>query len=1153
MAVAKMVEGTGLSFAVLGPLEVTRSGERLPLGGHQQRAVLALLLAGSDTVVSVGRLGDALWGQETPRGFVTTIQTYVFHLREVLEPDRRHGAPGRVLVTEPGGYRLDTSGSILDSAMFEDSVHAGRDALARHAYDEASAELAGGLRLWRGEGFADVADLGFVAPVVARLEAMRMIAQGLRIEADLALGRHAEVLPELDRLVAEHPLQEQLHEQKMVALYRLDRQSDALAVYREVRRRLRDELGIEPTPHLKQLLQAVLAQDLTLDWQPQTAAESPPKGPRTRRDAMRSPPVTQPTGSHPVPPDPGRSRLAGQVTQRAPRMQVAAAAAAVLLAAGLLTMLITHWAHSGLPAFPANSVGSINGAGLLADSVQVGLSPDGLAFGAGSLWAANRTDGTVSRIDPDTHAVVQTIPVGALPNEVAVTGNDVWVVNFGDGTVSRINARTNRPVARIVVGNQPVAIASGPSGVWVANRGDDTIQRIDPITGRADKAVVVGDSPSGIAVDATAVWVCSDADGTVSEFDPVTLQPGRSILVPGGPRGIALTRNDVWVASQLSQSVTRINRSTDATLTIAVGDGPHSVLVAADGVWVSDEYDGTVTRIDPSSNQTREWAVGASPRDLAEADGKIWVASGAFAAAGHKGGTLRVVGGTMPGARGVIDPAAVSDPMTMPAERFVYDGLVAYAISGGSVSQTLVPDLALALPRPSNGDLTYAFTLRPGIRYSTGRDVQAADFRTGVLKALTLGGKREYFASIVGGRQCIDHPASCDLSGGLITDDATRRVTFNLVAPDPQFLHKLAYFVYPLPPGTPTTASRAPVPGTGPYMISAYVQGKQFTLARNPFFRQWSFAAQPGGYPDVIDFHGAPDGKAAAGEVLAGRADVAGLYPSAAALREDLAQRYPAQYKSQVWDATDFEYLNTHMAPFNDIRAREALNYAVDRNRLVAIEGASGSFSATCQVLPPDFPSYRWYCPYTTSAGDGQYHGPDLVKAVELVRRSGTRGMAVTVEGVADGADHQLNVYFAAVLRQLGYKVQLREVSPTREYDLLQARKHAQITFGPGWIADYPAGSNAYDAVFSCTAVIAGAGWYCNPQVERTAAEAKQAEMSDPALGDRLWAEVDRLITDDAPVVALGNPTPITLISTRVGNYQSSPIVGPLLSQMWVR
>ena len=108
---------TGLRFAVLGPLEVTRSGERLALGGHQQRAILTMLLADPGTVVSVGRFGDTLWGQETPSGFVTTVRTYVFHLREVLEPDRGHGDPGRVLITEPGGYRLDVCGSEVDTAV----------------------------------------------------------------------------------------------------------------------------------------------------------------------------------------------------------------------------------------------------------------------------------------------------------------------------------------------------------------------------------------------------------------------------------------------------------------------------------------------------------------------------------------------------------------------------------------------------------------------------------------------------------------------------------------------------------------------------------------------------------------------------------------------------------------------------------------------------------------------------------------------------------------------------------------------------------------------------------------------------------------------------------------------------------------------------
>jgi len=199
-----------------------------------------------------------------------------------------------------------------------------------------------------------------------------------------------------------------------------------------------------------------------------------------------------------------------------------------------------------------------------------------------------------------------------------------------------------------------------------------------------------------------------------------------------------------------------------------------------------------------------------------------------------------------------------------------------------------------------------------------------------------------------------------------------------------------------------------PVPGTGPYTIAAYVPGKTFTLRRNPYFKQWSFAAQPAGYPETIDFRKVASGQAGAEAVVEGRADVAWVYPASAPLRANLESRYPdgdttaPQFKEQVLAQSDFEYLNTSMAPFDDTRVRQALNYAVDRNRLAAIKGAGAGYGVTCQVLPLNFPSYRWYCPYTTGSPDA-YHGPDLAKAMELVALSGTRGMTVTVQGLVGG------------------------------------------------------------------------------------------------------------------------------------------------------
>jgi ABC-type transport system substrate-binding protein len=183
-------EADRLTFGLLGPLRVTRAGAALPFGGRQQRPVLAVLLAEAGAVVSVDRLADALCGEHPPAGYATTIQTYVFHLREVLEPDRIRGAPARVLITEPRGYRLQADEGAVDATHFEQRVHDGQAQLARGEVADAGAMLTAALRLWRGEVLADLADFDFVAPLATRLEQLRRSAIASRIDTELALGRH---------------------------------------------------------------------------------------------------------------------------------------------------------------------------------------------------------------------------------------------------------------------------------------------------------------------------------------------------------------------------------------------------------------------------------------------------------------------------------------------------------------------------------------------------------------------------------------------------------------------------------------------------------------------------------------------------------------------------------------------------------------------------------------------------------------------------------------------------------------------------------------------------------------------------------------------------------------------------------------------------
>jgi DNA-binding SARP family transcriptional activator len=229
-------------FRILGPLEVVRSGRAVPLGGPRQRAVLALLLVEANRVVSVDRLVDEVWGGRAPEASINTLQTYVFHLRRVLEPDRPRGSAGEVLTTRDHGYILYVSREQLDAAIFEDGLSAGLAALEAGRYAEAAERLPG-TDLWRGPALADLVDYAFIRPEAARLEELRLAALEARINADLALGRHHMLTAELDRLVREHPLRETLHAERMLALYRCGRQADALASYREVRDVLADRLS----------------------------------------------------------------------------------------------------------------------------------------------------------------------------------------------------------------------------------------------------------------------------------------------------------------------------------------------------------------------------------------------------------------------------------------------------------------------------------------------------------------------------------------------------------------------------------------------------------------------------------------------------------------------------------------------------------------------------------------------------------------------------------------------------------------------------------------------------------------------------------------------------------------------------------------------
>lgn len=242
-----------MEFRILGPLEIVDQGRTLPLGGARQRTLLALLLTRANEVVSVDRLIDELWGVRPPQGAANALQYHVSQLRKAL-------APSEAIVTQEPGYMIRVGPAELDLLHFERLVHEAQDAAPEHA----AQRLREALELWRGPPLADLATESFAQIEIARLEELRLVVLERRLDADLALGRYAELVGEVQTLVRDHPLRERLRAVLMRALYGAGRQAEALGAYRETRRLLVNELGIEPSPELHGLEQAILRHDPAL-------------------------------------------------------------------------------------------------------------------------------------------------------------------------------------------------------------------------------------------------------------------------------------------------------------------------------------------------------------------------------------------------------------------------------------------------------------------------------------------------------------------------------------------------------------------------------------------------------------------------------------------------------------------------------------------------------------------------------------------------------------------------------------------------------------------------------------------------------------------------------------------------------------------------
>jgi YVTN family beta-propeller protein len=845
-------------------------------------------------------------------------------------------------------------------------------------------------------------------------------------------------------------------------------------------------------------------------------------------------------------------------TRSRTRTQLIAAVVALALVTGSAVVLLTRGGTTEtLKAINANSLGRIDPrTGDLVDQVAVGTRPTGVAFGAGSLWITSESDSNVARVDPEQGRRTQTIDVGSDPIAVAADDADIWVANAGDGTVSRINAGANKVVVTIPVGNAPSAITIGGGYVWVANTGSATVSRIDP-QGGDPTTFPVPDHPAGLVFAYGTLWVSSQTDKTVTRLDPGNGSAQQTIAVGNGASAMAAGLGAVWVTNALDGTVTRIDAASNANAaTIPVGSGPDAIVVAGGTVWVSDRFGDEVVGLDAHGTQiTRHVAIRNSPRGIVVAAGSLWVAASGSPTGQHRGGTL-TIGSRIP--LDFIDPGKTYSVEGWSLLSTTNDGLVTYERVAGTEGGTLVPDLAVAIPTPSDGGTTYTFQLRPDIPYSTGGPVRASDLRASLERAFAIGVPRpDFYTGIVGGDACNAHPKTCDLSKGIVTNDQAGTVTFHLTAPDPEFLYKLALpFAWALPADTPRTVATKPLPATGPYRITEYTKSKTLVLERNPKFREWSAAAQPDGLPDRIVLHMGLSDEEQTDQVLSGRLDFMYSSPPEERLAE-LRTQLPSQVHTFVQDATSYYFLNTRVPPFDSLDARRAVNFALDRKAVGDPFG--GEASPTCQAVPPPVPGFHRYCPYTVSPNtDGTWTAPDLATARRLVRRSGTAGTHVTLWTPTFGEAASQKV--AALLRTLGYPTTLKIVKNPQAFFSVIADSTKNIQIAPnGWLGDYPAASVFLDGLLSCRAFLPNSpnnlnpGGFCDPQLDAAVQKAEGLQLSNPAAAIEAWAKADRISTDAAPWLFVDNPLGVDLVSKRVGGYARHPVWSVLVDQLWVR
>ncbi len=506
--------------------------------------------------------------------------------------------------------------------------------------------------------------------------------------------------------------------------------------------------------------------------------------------------------------------------------------------------------------------------------------------------------------------------------------------------------------------------------------------------------------------------------------------------------------------------------------------------------------------------------------------------------AGKEGGTLV---GAYSGFPDYLDPALSDTIEGWTATYDTYIPLLTYAHASGSAGGKVVPGLATALPKVSDGGKTFTLTLRKGLKYSNGEPVVAGDFTHSLERVFKLNSAGSYFyEDIVGAPEFIKTKKGG--IKGVETDDKSGTITIHLSAPDGNFANELALpFVALVPGKTPMKdLSAEPAPGTGPYVITSSKPGRGWEYERNP---EWAKANEkllpeiPSGHVDKIKIEVLRNPQTEVNEVESGKLDWMQNELPPDRYQDILSKYEGSQFRVEPTPSTYFFWMNTTVEPFNDLKVRQAVNYAIDPAALERIY--SGRLEGLQQILPPGMPGYKKLSLYPH----------DMKKAKELIAEAAPSKTEITVWTDSEPSSKDATTYYAGVLEELGFTVNLKVLDPDNYFTVITNSSTPELDTGwANWVAEYPNPADFFGPMISEESIAPVGGTnlarYADPTVSKKITALGEEELGPQQEAE--YAQVDKETMEGAPLAPYGTSTASTFVSSAINleNVVFNPTFG---------